>query len=122
MKHLMLAIIVLTVSVERAPAQGRSRRVTLADSVHVANNVYDRLFAGVRLSRDREAQARAAIRRAWVENYGLRPLSSRRDNDKYSARLARRDSVLRVLLPDSVSRRAFDARARAERPPAPPRG
>jgi len=107
----ILALVVLIV-VSSTPCHAQPRpRARLADSNVVADNVFQSLFGGIRLSEEQKQRARAIILETWRRQFEPKEGSLTERVRRSNALNMRRDSLLKELIPSQSDRRLFEERA-----------
>ena len=101
--------------------QAQVPKATAADSVLVANNIYNRLFDGVAMSSDQRARALAIIRKDFLAKVELQ--LHERGNAAWAKTqelTVHRDSALKALITSSTDRKIFEQHAKSgfPRPPS----
>jgi hypothetical protein len=82
----------------------------------IATRTYDKLFAGIRVSPPDRARAESAIRRAFVDQQHLGPITTREKWGEILKIQQVRDSVLVSLVQDSTQRKRLADRLEDARP------
>jgi hypothetical protein len=119
-------VVLLATATTHAGAQ-LVRAAGPADSVRVWRVIFDRLFDGIALTPEAEANARRVIRDTDVKQAALLPITEDAGWGELIALQDRRDSVLKAMLASDADRSRFERnaapmrpRSRARRPAAPP--